>query len=708
MKRFLILPVIVAQAFYVPMALANRVPNQVDGIMDEVTSGIDALNEKLQALCDDEKIVNLEETEKSSNRVWKEIAKQVKNARVKYKIYDDIKLGDRTTLRVGNETISETSIGGKYSGIDKWVATVSASGAPFQNSGIGLSLSTTRDFTFIQQFPTRCKSIARLGYNPITKLPTSSEKALKALKPGDFVAFSAPLVISLGKSVAKYTDGAKAIGAAVGASIYAAGEIDIHVFRMNDNHVRVRFFASKSRGASLSISARLIGISSLASKFLDLTPAEFAYTKSSTNLFSSDYVFNLNDEVAKSQYDQIMGRKFRLTDFPVTGVNPFASDNSMKEALFADLESVDAIAQADATQPEGSRRIVRLAKGDTHTVSDTTTFRANLGFVKAKNTSTYSDTDVSLFNVNNENSKYRIKSISKLFSYDFFKYWGQDDSFNTAFLLDADNKYEPVSAKGLQTVRIKEELAFSRNEISKLEARLRKLLPAKIFAELKFPDVNKLKETVSNGRIEQSLYIDSQVMETKVGITKELVHEKLLAIINNWGKIDSRPINTDGAQRDSIEGKRLESKNSGDAAFSRGQNGSAKYIDAFEQEIREIPQLVENLFNANIKPVSQKLVVYEHLQNKPLFNEIGTQLLLSLIPNNLLDEAVIYKMVITGRGIEAKTSEYPVNADMTSLNIYNRILNESAFFSDRSFNLRYYLNEKAEPLSLAEVIKKSE
>ncbi len=692
MKNKIIVTALIAQIFNSSAYALNQAVENTTDIADQKIS---LLNDKLQNLCRD-KNVNLDEVQKSSNKIWAEIADQANNASLSLGLKQVFKLTNRTSLRLGKGTVSEPSIGGNYSGIDTWDVSLSAILA--RSSGLDLGVTGMRRVTYIQQFPTRCQSLVRVAYDPITKLPISADRVSKRLNEGDFIAFKAPLVLSLGKK----------IKSGVNFSIYAAGEIDIHVFKMKNNYARVRFFASKSQGFGFKLSPILFGINSLTSQILKFTPAELFINKDATNLFTADYVFNFNEKASRDEYDQIMSRKFALSDFPASSLNPFLSENTMKHALYADLEKIDQIAHEDSKLDLNQRRIIRLGTGDNKTLSTSFGLLSDIILAKALNSSTYAESDVTQYNIDNEKSYYKIKSITEQSKYNILGIFGAKNISNNAFLLSTDEQYIPLSSNGLQSEQISGELNFSKTEMLDLQNRLRKNLPPEITEILHFPDMTDLKRDIKNTRIEQTLFLNAQKLETTHIITAENVRSELIKIIRNWGPLNSAPVNTEN--KISVESggdPRTEDKDKGDKAYREEKNGSQYYLEAYSHELGLIPELLSDLFNTDTKPVSKKIDIYSELQGIPLFKEVGTPLMLNMIPKEILSSVLTYRLVITGRGIEPQISEYPKNGNLKSINTYNRVLNDNTILSDRSFNLRYFLNEKGEPKSLVEVVDQS-
>lgn len=742
MKRNLLLPIIFSQALCAH-AWTEKSPT-VEEAAHATNSELTTLNDKLQALCND-KSFTFDEQKHKSNKIWQDIVDEVNNARIELGIDEDAKLTERSSIGVGKESISEASSNGKYLGIDRWDLKLGVSliGSEYADLGIG----GRRQVTFIQQFPDRCRSLIRVAYDPLTKVPLNSERALNRLKPGDFVAFSSPLTIGLGKGISSFVTKDEMIKALGGFSIYATGEFNIHVYRMEDNYVRVRFFAAKTKGADINPGLRFYALDGL----LKLKPIETQFGMAWTNLFSADYVFNLNDPASRLMYDKVMGEKFELKkvlNVAAIGydtINPFGGDKSITRRLYSDLGEIEEASLTDLKKPLKDRRVIRLSKGETETFSKRRGIGVDIKVIKLRKRTTFSDSLVSFFDVMNENEKYVIKTISDLSEYNFFEYWGEEDHHNNAMLVKADSNFNPLYPTGLQNIRVKEELTFTADEIRGLNQRLQRL-PEDIKSLLKLP--NPKNGDISKARIEQSIFFDTQVLESQGSINYESVKAELARLFSGWGKIritpqglnlndqdnpDSRVRSYNWAENqaryareirkkarkasDEKERKKLEQE-----AVQLEQTAHKEYLEAFSEDIELISKNLSGLFGK--EDITQKLEYYNKLQKIPLFEEMGITLILNLIDQAdkagtskvKMKDVVSYRLSITGRRMDPLITEYPAKGNLAvdgssenkkKSEIFQRILNDNAYLTDRSFNLRYYMDEKGDSLSLEEVVARS-
>lgn len=705
MKRNLLLPVIFLQAL---SAQAFVTGLKFEAYTKDLDQKLSAHTAELQSLCSGNGPIDLENVKMRSHKIWKEVVDQINNARITAGISVSLDLGKNYSIGGSDKSTSEPSIGGKFSGKDDW--NLDLNGVFLGSEEFGLGAHIKRQFTFIQQFDKRCESIARLPYDPITKLPITAERALARLKPGDFFAFTAPLTLFIGSSGTQNLIDTVSNKIAVDASIFVTGEFDIHIYRMQDNYVRVRFFANKSKGIKGLVGFKVFALD----KLLGFTPLEIFAEKKKSNLFTADYIFKLDNQDSAALYNKLMAKKFEIADIPLKATNPFGSDDAVKKLLYTDLSEVQKVSQDDLKNlPIRERRIIRLADGKNVTRSDRTGIKANIIIGKVNYTTTHAESDVVVKNIDNQENKYKIKTVTRQQDWQFFSVMGQEDSHNTAFLLQlvkGTNGESNMLARGLQSVRLKEQQSMSKEDVEGLQRRLTRSLPEQISSKLILPDAKSLKGEIKNAMIEQSMFINAQVLSEKqrenkmATISQDKIRTELTNIIQTWGKISAKPSSVlmSGDQKD----PRMASKEAGDIKVSSGKNPSAEYLEAFSWDLGYIPTYLEAVFNERL-PMATRLDSYDKLLEYELFNEVGTVLVLRLIPAEILAEVLTYRLEITGRGIEPKVTLFPANADETESNIFKRILDENNFLTDRTFNLKYYMSPKGEPLTLEEVIELS-
>jgi hypothetical protein len=660
--------------------------------------------------------------ERATQKLWSEFSLALKNAKLKTSvntpttsIANGLALGSKYNFE------SSPSVGGKYSGIDVWDVNISASPEVFgvaNTSGVGVGASWSRQITFIQQFDDRMSSIVRLPYDPITKLPTKSDLFFKTaynketqkeepvIKEGTFIGFRAPLTFSVGKGM-NISAGAH-VSLDVGLSWVLSGEFDVHIFRMKDNKVRVKILAVKDNIKSASVGVNLMGFNQVGklvvSRLIDTNLIQFNYSASESNLFVSDYIFNLNHQESRDMYDQLVGHKIKSYDVDsiasqVRIANPFAKDSKTLKHLVADLDVLNDTSEADAGKAVDQRRIIRVSTGKNDTQSDTFGLKLNLfKIAKADSTQTKSISKATIFaqEDHKNNSKYILETSSKISAYEWFWLWGEKDVTSTSMLLQATEDFKPQNVLGFQITRTKDDLSMNSKEYSDLKNIFNSVLPAAITANITWPnwDFSK-KDSVQNVHIEQDLLFTENLFKSNIQITEESIKNELVRIIKHYGKFRSLPMNLNS---------NTEGGGSVDPRMKAYQMGD--YLNAYDKDWEQlvIPRYLSIVLNANYS-VEERYKAYSDLNyNVPLFSEINGILLSRLIPANVLPQVVIARLSLSARNQTASESFYPSREAYNKLNIFREITYQTQFILNRTYDLRNFLKEDGSSYSAEEVL----
>lgn len=300
-------------------------------------------------------------------------------------------------------------------------------------------------------------------------------------------------------------------------------------------------------------------------------------------------------------------------------------------------------------------------------------------------------------NVENNSKNYLIKSISKNFSSDLFTLFGTESRAESGLLVLNDANKKPSKVLGFQTRRYNKDLNFKREEFMGLSSRLAANLPSTILNSIKFPQWEG-NGGVKNLTIEHILFFNVPVLETISSITEESVKRELTYVVNHWGKLGSLPMSADNNP--------YGGEDEGMKDFRAG-----RYEAAYKNwELVTIPQLVMRVLNASAS-VEERMGAFEQLQNIPLFHEIGASVMLRLIPTELLEKAVNYRLSISGNDsskIGGERSDFPADPRKQEyLNVVAAAISETTYLSDRSFNVKMFINEQGKSIGLDQLIQEA-
>lgn len=661
---------------------------------------------------------------KLGNKLWEQAKKALRNASIRKQVnLPTLELAKGLNVGAYYKIESTPSLGGKYSGIDIWEVNLSAYPQLFGidlGSGVGAGATMARQVTYIQQFDTQKESLLRVPYDPITKLPLNSNvffdkkkniftgEEERILKPGDFIGYRAPLTFSIGKGFSALASGAAAsIGLSAGLSYVISGEFDIHVFVMNNNLVRVKILASKTKAKNASVGISLLGFNGIGemivNKLIDTRLLEFYFGKSNTDLFVADYIFNMNKQESRDMYDTLIGSKLHVYSKDVLLkqlqiANPFASDETIRKRLVADLGDLNAASAADAGKPYLDRSVIKLLNAHNETETYSNGQKLSLfKILKVQNTEAKTGSKISIY-ANNDDSvraKFKLDSYSANNSFSFI-IWGDKHNSTNSLLTQTDLGDTPIDFIGLQNSRVREDKIMRKSEYNDLMLRLERMLPAAIFEKLTKPDW-KFEKSVENAYVQQDITFNTNLFKLNSNIDEATIRAALIDILKNYGTLKAKPLGAKDFQSNEDRDPVME-------AFQR-----RNYVEAYaDWELNLIPQKLSVALNSAYS-FKDRYAEFSYLYEKvPLFAEISTTLLLKTIPARDLEKIVIARLVMSAKRQTTVISDYPNTETFVTNNLFKEILAQNAHINDQSYNLRNYLKEDGTQYSIDEIMIEKE
>jgi hypothetical protein len=657
--------------------------------------------------------------EETAKKLWADTLSAIKTAKIKSTNNiptADIAKGLNSSGGYGFE--SSPSLGGKYSGIDVWEVNTNAYPEIFGlSNSTGIGASAGRQFTFIQQFSDRKSSLLRIPYDPMTKLPIKSDLFFKTkfnketqqnepiIKDGDFIAFRAPLTLSIGKGSNFSVGPHFSLDATLSWTL--AGEFDIHIFKMKNNQVRVKIIALKDDTRGGAIGLNLMGFNRVGqlimSRLFDTNIFQINFAKTESDLFIADYIFNLNLAESRDMYDQLIGHKMKVLDIEALGIqlktaNPLARDATTQAHLIGDLDRLNDASSDDQEKPLSERRIIRVSNGKNKTNSSNFGMKLNLfRAVKVSNQSTNSISKATVYAQDDHkaNDKYILETETKNFSYDWFWLWGSQNVSSTSLLLKADTDFKPTNLLGFQLSRTKEDMTMSLTEFTDIKNAFTKTLPESVANIIQWPDWNfGSKKTVYNVYIQQNLLFTDHLFKANFDVSEKTIKDELLKIIKNYGMFRSYPMNLNPADRNDADNVRYQ-------AYMRKD-----YINAFAAEWEQlvIPRYLSIVLNSNVT-IEERYKAYSYLNKSvPLFSEINGALLLKLIPEKDLKNVIIAKLSMSARNQQTLEAYYPDKVSYETSNVFREITYQTQYILNRSFDLRNFMKEDGTPYSAEEIM----
>lgn len=561
---------------------------------------------------------------------------------------------------------------GLYTRTDKYIVNLDlASGDLLNVTGdnglsdqfpIGFSIKKGAEILFARQFDNQSKAAFALPYS-LLQLPTTAKNALARLNPGDFVSIKTNLNLAVsGQLLSKVFDITGSPFVNLSSSIYyvISGDFQIHIYRKKDNKVRMRFFADRKRtkglnaGINLSISSKFELIDNdLANKLatkvtkkiihfdLNKNGIEVAFFKSKADLFILDYELNLSNAAAEKAYDDIMARGLKLNLATVRVANPVGSADKLEEKLLTDATALeDLFNKHKGKNNDGSkadRPIERHFKGRDTLKSSGGSFTIGLNFVHFKKTSTYTEHDIASYDGNDTPTYYKFNSFYQRAEMKLIAALRKKDitqRMTTLLSQELDNnKLTPVGFEELALGMTLKDKSLNFKEFESVRIHLKQLLPQKKYNEIIWGGWDHFEENIKNA------YIDFQVVFTAdaldaVSFTDKNDLSKRIDDYLNKITITVLPYNDAHTNpKDSL-------------AETRRSN-----VDVYRTERNHILNTLSIVFDKN-QNANLRVEKAMSLRKSKFFREVGSGLLISLLPQENIERFLRFSLRAEGSNME--------------------------------------------------------
>lgn len=633
-----------------------------------------------------------------------------------------------------------TSGGEKYSGIDVWE--MKLQGNSQQPLGVELpgninvGLLARRELTYIQQFNTQKESLLRVPYDPITKLPRNADiffkdvtnrltgKTEKALKPGDFISYRAPMAFSLGRGFSEIA--ASHFGVSAGVIYVMSGQFDVQIFVMDNNHIRVKLLAAKNETKGVNAGIRLVGFSGLADKIIDRVIDTrllelYAY-KFKSDLFAADYIFNLNSDDSRKLYNKVIGPNLNLLS--LDGIieqvkSPLVSDKKTSQNLLGNLDELNELAELDKNLNPEDRRIIKLVNAHSKTKGTTSGARVSLfRLFKLETSQTKAKSKIKITAFDEANTKeYQLDGYNTYNSYQILPDFNvaEGTHYKNHGILSAINlNTKEREFVGIQSLDVREDSKFKENERNNLLMRMQETLPLEIYNTIALERVN-WNGLAKKASVTQDINFNAHLFTVLSNINAETIRARLQEILETHQAsksglyLNSRPLS---AVKVPMRGTDLMGYKGTEYIYDFDQpvikaKNARKYVEAYEKELAIIPEKLALALSKG--DVNARYAAFNDLYSEvPLFAEVSTLLLLKIIPENELPNVITASFIMSAKNQEAVISYYPTEAHYNSKSLLKDFLKQNSHIHDNRFNLKKYIKTDGQIRTVDEILKERE
>ncbi|MBC7538843.1 MAG: hypothetical protein H7281_08480 [Bacteriovorax sp.] len=562
-----------------------------------------------------------------------------------------------------------------YTRVDKWdLKTGINVGEVIKNAvDVPFSFSVNRNnsFFFVRQFTDKKDALKAIAYTPI-KLPLNAKMALKNLATGDFVSMPANLAIAVGLQASTSMVAPILLSANTGVYSILSGEFTIQVFKLDETHVRLKLITKRGRDSGGSIGSGL-GFNVFGIKVLDhqierlfeKDLVQYGYSYNPGAQFIIDYVFDLKNKEAQEAYNHILNSSFKFKDLIVADM---INAKDLKDKLISSYEKADELFEADQNLNPKDRRVQRIFKGFNSYSGHTRHLK--LGFVISNYTKdrTFTDSKITFIDKREKNIEFYYPTYSKYIESHFGKLFFdlKDQSFQNNFGLIPKFNSEVSTTKnpdiGLTFER--KDRFFTTSEQRSVERFMVTQIPAVIAKHI---DLSQWRDGVKklDSRIFFQLVLKSQGFPYLKNIPLEELKKKLLLYVQKKSKIHVIDETDDDLKVEKLK--------------------SFLFINRYIEKERLMglaESLTKILNNPNSEEMLKKLV---GLNEFGVFDKIGVGFLISLLPQDKLEDLVYLKLEMIGKDIK------PISAEVGTLNyrvLYNELTQVQSRLSNRGYDLR--------------------
>lgn len=529
------------------------------------------------------------------------------------------------------------------------------------NMPIGISLNKNAEILFARQFDSQFSGATALPYTP-WHLPLSANRALSRLKVGDFVSFktSLNLVVHaelLNKMFNLVSSSTASSVVSLFASAYyiVSGDFQVQVYRMADNKIRLRLIADRKKtkdlrlGVELNTNLSIVGINivddildKVAKKIIvKSTIAELNFFKTHADLFMLDYALNLSDPAVAKAYDAVMASGVKLNLATIRVANPLISTDKLEERLLTDATALEDLYEKNRNLEVKNRPVHRYFKGRDLIDTRGRDLKLGINLIRFEGGSTYTEHDLAMVDANQITTYYRFnshyESKTSKFLFGIFK-TNVVRRMTALFLQEKVNdEIVPKKFEELAMSTTIKDKKFSNSEFNAVRTHLQQLLPPAEYNKIQWGNWSQEKpEEINNVYIDFQLVFNSSALDV---ISSSIKSEQDLQERVDQYLLTLKDVHT-------LPRKNLNSE------YTRKSDGrEITIIDRFRTERNHIINTLGIVFDPSINAI-KRIDAAMSLRKSAFFKEIGSGLLISLLPKENPENFVRFSLLAEGEGMD--------------------------------------------------------
>ena len=391
-----------------------------------------------------------------NDKVRGEISKQIANLNVGFgfDFFNISETGFNSSLSY-KYAVEPSYQDGFFSRFDRYPGKISINPIAwaFDDSHFGISVSASAELQFVRQFRDQKKAFTSMPYGPF-KAPINANKAIDDLAVGDY----ASIIYRLGAYAGVGYGWSDFIKASVSAGHSLSSQYGAQVFRLRDNHIRLRLFAERSNGPGFNFGSKFDDdefdlfstdyLNDAIIKLIKMDLVEVREQRKKRAVYLADFVINLNNEQSRAAYDRVMDKMMDFKDRKYRTLNPFQSEEEIIAFLIEYTEELEQMYQEDIQQKAGVRRVTRIFLGkDILPTSSSGRFELGNAIFSFEKGHQFFDNRLTFLARNNDINRYNLPDATFYSGFKaFFSLWQESTSRSANALVkrSEDNKIEDL------------------------------------------------------------------------------------------------------------------------------------------------------------------------------------------------------------------------------------------------------------------------
>ena len=491
--------------------------------------------------------------------------------------------------------------------------------------------------TFARLFRTHVEARTADAYHPLKHFPMNSKDVIENLKTGDFVSFKSKLNVSV--RVDSTIQDTADFDSKLSAKKLIGGDFELILLKQSESEILLRLIStSKNENqfeyvfeyTDLIAPTNAKIINKAITRLLDPKLVEILFKKGKGTSTLAEYKIDLNNPQAKIAFDQLLKSTYKFK--AQTDAIKDLDIKKVTERMTINLAEFDELTNS-INNPSILNSVKKSKKIEN--VQTYTAGRFKIGFrgLFLDDKSTYSRNYLTRTDEDGHTEHFAVLSYRRLFEDGAaFKYASEADIQMNA-VMTTEPEFKNAQFKELVLSGRRTDVEFRKDENNKMKLKLIHTLPKKYLDQIDFSEFEN--RAIDNSYVNYQMILSPQAFTElqKLKLTKKRIKQ----LLENYLKPFGNTIRTPKRVRDTISFLNAEERQ--DPLIRYG-----KHIDG-----------ISNILSSSLKEGNtdyQRMEEFIRLRNNPLFHVVGVGFLMSLLPQENIEDTVALSLTLEGQGIQ--------------------------------------------------------